>query len=138
MKDYNTCTRCCKGYPSRGALMRHIKVTHEDSCLCDICSCYLISREAIEDHRDRLHKDAEICGVCGFLCSGEEMIAHNRVHETEIRCGACNRLFDTKKELMEHICIINDDYLYDKYICPTCNLEMVNAVAFMKHRLNCN
>jgi Zinc-finger double-stranded RNA-binding len=128
--EKTTCCYCQKTFPSKTAVMRHVKESHSniDTFSCQTCMIYFPTLKLKQEHNQKVHSGSFTCIYCSnWSCTNMSNLGRHmkEKHEGEvIQCkynNMCNLYFKTDSDLQKHISECHENDLTNKLQCIYCS-----------------
>jgi hypothetical protein len=134
--EKTTCCYCQKTFPSKGATVRHVKVSHSNikTFNCYTCSLYFPNIDLKQIHFQKVHRGNFICIYCNWSCAYRSNLRRHlrEKHQGQVfQCRyktMCALYFKTNDDLQKHI---EESHENDK----TSKVQCVYCQKFMEHKL---
>ncbi|XP_062616621.1 gastrula zinc finger protein XlCGF8.2DB-like [Saccostrea cucullata] len=123
--DGGICETCGRGYRSKCALLKHIRIKHDQQKLafsCDDCNKRFSDRQQLNAHLEKHDKCQRFkCDTCSETFTyRHNLTRHMKKHPTPKvhTCSYCSQEFGRGDTLLQHIRVVHDQAA--KYTCNIC------------------
>ncbi|XP_066151504.1 gastrula zinc finger protein XlCGF57.1-like [Euwallacea fornicatus] len=125
-----TCQKCGKDFASRPSLRDHVKVAHEDTNKCNICSKVFLKEGDLVNHSLKEHKKKMKfnCSQCHKSFESDVRIISDDFPGNIETFAACLKQEELTIKMEDPISAYSESY-----ICPTCSASFLSESYLYQH-----
>eukprot|EP00092_Neocalanus_flemingeri_P022137 GFUD01024013.1.p1 GENE.GFUD01024013.1~~GFUD01024013.1.p1 ORF type:complete len:697 (-),score=90.84 GFUD01024013.1:60-2150(-) len=133
------CELCQKSFARTGSLKYHKKAVHGIgitlSFQCDQCSKRFHRKDQLTTHI-RTHSESHVCKICGKEFNIKQSWQKHMQSHLGIKacqCVDCGKMFSSERCLKDHVAIIHNQEIRDKFQCDDCGIQFRRKKSLKEH-----